>query len=623
MRDILEFLNQLGDEYIKYIYNEPNNFLSLKKEISKKGNAISVVKYMKQNINYISNKNILYALRNINLKEARGLLHSKIRQRNKTLDKKTLKNTKQFEHIVSEGVEELEHKNKMKNIEAVNKMLNIVVDFIKNKNLICYGGQAINNILDKKIQFYKETDIPDYDFFSDNAEADAIELADIFNNMGFKHIEVKESVHEGTFKVFVDFTPVADVTFIPKSLFKKFQEESIEKKGIKYASPKVLLMGLFIELSRPQGDVSRWEKLYKRLLLLIKSYPVKPEDMKDCYLNTMVHWGLPPCDVTGEYPIQGIAYYQNHYGKYINEDTYNLLDKKKKTEYIRLDTSDPTLHMSSADSDALEKIQEDLENNNISLTQAYNRRVAKIKEIKDKHTFHFDEDKMKHKKIQNILYNILCKHNLIFGEDCFNLYKNIGNMMERLPSKLHINNTLYLLSEDYNEDTDNLLKLLKDANIKSYKKVHSGIFERVPRHNTVYNKKDNTLIAIIFDIDNSCYSYHKYKNKQIATIETMLRFYFSLFLLGSYRTYIDIDKISCWSYELLRIFQNNTLVKTRFFNKFTSNCIGKQTELKDIMKKKWNSKKFKYRPENKKVKRSLRKKDSDSKGKIKSKKIHV
>ncbi len=621
MKNILEFLNQLGDEYIKYIYNEPNYFLSLKKEISKKENAISVVKYMKKNINYISNKNILYALRYINLKEARGLLHSKIRLRNITLDKKTLKKTKQFEQIVSEGVEKLENKNKMKNIDVVNNMLNVVVDFIKNKNLICYGGQAINNILDKKIQFYKKTDIPDYDFFSDNAEADAIELANIFNNMGFKHIEVKESVHEGTFKVFVDFTPVADVTFIPKSLFKKFQDESIEKKGIKYASPKVLLMGLFIELSRPQGDVSRWEKLYKRLLLLIKSYPVKPEDMKDCYLNTIVHWGLPPCDVTGEYPIEGIAYQKDN--KYINEKTYNLLGKEEKIKYIRNDTSDSSLYMSSADSDALEKIQEDLLNNNISLTQAYNRRVAKIKEIKDKDKFYFDEDKMKHKKIQNILYNMLGKHNLIFGEDCFNLYKNIGNMMEKLPSKLQIKNTLYLLSEDYNKDTDKLLNSLKEANIKSYKKVHSGIFERVPRHNTVYNKKNNTLIAIIFDIDNSCYSYHIYKNKQIATMETLLRFYFSLFLLGSYRTYINIDKISCWSYELLRIFQNNTLVKTRFFNKFTSNCIGKQTELKDIMKKKWNSKKFKYRPENKKVKRSLRKKDSDNKGKIKSKKIHV
>ena len=99
------------------------------------------------------------------------------------------------------------------------------------------------------------------------------------------NIEVKEAVHEGTFKVFVDFTPVADISFLPTSLFKKFQKDSIEIEGIKYASES-FTYGLFVELSRPQGDVSRWVKLYKRLLLLLDEYPVSPTDMEECYLNT-------------------------------------------------------------------------------------------------------------------------------------------------------------------------------------------------------------------------------------------------------------------------------------------------------------------------------------------------
>ena len=560
MKNILEYLNRLGKEYNKYIYNEPNKYLLLKKEISKKENASCVIKYVKKNINRISNKNILYALRNVDLIQARGRVNSSFRIRNKKLDKKTLKNTRKFEEIVSEGVEKLENNNKMKDIENINQMLNIVVDFIKENKLICYGGQAINNILEKKLQFYKETDIPDYDFFSDNAENHAIELANIFYRRGYKYIEVKESVHEGTFKVFVDFTPVADVTFIPKSLFKKFQEESIEKDGIKYANSKVLLMGLFIELSRPQGDVSRWEKLYKRLLLLIKSYPVKPEDMKECYLNTIVHWGLPPCMVTGEYPIQGIAYHKD-VDSYINEETFNLLDKKDKGKYKKLYTSDPYLNMTSRDASEFEQIFIDYNNKVINDKQAAEKHKSKLKEIKNRDTFRFDNDRITNKKIQDILRDILDSHNLVFGEDCFNLYKTVGNMMEKLPRNFTMKNTLYLLSENYNSDTDKLMQKLNDSNIKATKKTHSGIFERVPKHNTIYNKKNDKLIAIIFDIDNSCYSYHNYKNVQIATIETMLRFYFSLFLLGRYRNYIDIKKITCWSYELLRIFQNNTLEK--------------------------------------------------------------
>ncbi len=37
-------------------------------------------------------------------------------------------------------------------------------------------------------------------------------------------------------------------------------------------------MALYIELSRPRGDVGRWEKVLKRLLLLNKNYPLKGKD---------------------------------------------------------------------------------------------------------------------------------------------------------------------------------------------------------------------------------------------------------------------------------------------------------------------------------------------------------
>jgi hypothetical protein len=37
-------------------------------------------------------------------------------------------------------------------------------------------------------------------------------------------------------------------------------------------------MSMYLELSRPAGDISRWEKIYKRLTLLNKFYPLKPQD---------------------------------------------------------------------------------------------------------------------------------------------------------------------------------------------------------------------------------------------------------------------------------------------------------------------------------------------------------
>ena len=34
-------------------------------------------------------------------------------------------------------------------------------------------------------------------------------------------------------------------------------------------------MSMYLELSRPKGDVSRWEKVLKRLIILNKNYPIK------------------------------------------------------------------------------------------------------------------------------------------------------------------------------------------------------------------------------------------------------------------------------------------------------------------------------------------------------------
>ena len=45
--------------------------------------------------------------------------------------------------------------------------------------------------------------------------------------------------------------------------------------GILYTPPNYLRMSMYLELSRPNGDVSRWEKVLKRLTLLNKNYPLQ------------------------------------------------------------------------------------------------------------------------------------------------------------------------------------------------------------------------------------------------------------------------------------------------------------------------------------------------------------
>jgi hypothetical protein len=165
------------------------------------------------------------------------------------------------------------------NSEEIKKMIVIVENFIKIKNLICYGGTAINNILPLEDQFYdKDVEIPDYDFFSPDALNDAKELANIYYKNGYTDVEAKSGQHHGTYKVFVNFIPVADLTQIPKEIYNALKKDSIRVSGILYAPPNFLRMSMYLELSRPAGDISRWEKVLKRLTLLNKNYPLTSID---------------------------------------------------------------------------------------------------------------------------------------------------------------------------------------------------------------------------------------------------------------------------------------------------------------------------------------------------------
>jgi len=169
--------------------------------------------------------------------------------------------------------------NKIVNSNEVQDMLDIVEKFIIRKKLLCYGGTAINNILPKFAQFYnRDIEIPDYDFYSANALDDAKELADIYYSNGYTDVEAKSGVHFGTFKVFVNFIPIADITYMNRALYNVLSNESIVVSGIHYVPPNFLRMSMYLELSRPLGDVSRWEKVFKRLYLLNKYYPMKPKE---------------------------------------------------------------------------------------------------------------------------------------------------------------------------------------------------------------------------------------------------------------------------------------------------------------------------------------------------------
>ena len=179
---------------------------------------------------------------------------------------------------VKEAVDRIERRQglEMMRNDAVIDMMRIVEKFIRDRRLICYGGTAINNILPRSMQFYDTTvELPDYDFFSPNPVKDAKDLANIYAHKGYSDVVASAGVHGGTFKVHVNYVPVADITYLDPRLYSALKDHTVVRDGIHYTPPVYLKMLMHLELSRPDGDVSRWDKVANRLALLDEAYPMR------------------------------------------------------------------------------------------------------------------------------------------------------------------------------------------------------------------------------------------------------------------------------------------------------------------------------------------------------------
>lgn len=168
--------------------------------------------------------------------------------------------------------------------------LDLIETFLRKKKRVCYGGTAINAILPQKLQFYDEQkDLPDYDFFTPNPQEDIAELVLELKKAGFTEVVQRIGMHAGTYKILVNFIPIADITFLDPEIYKIVYRRSLVRKGIHYGDPDFLRMNMYLELSRPRGDVSRWEKVFERLTLLNAAFPPKACKKSIKQLTDKVH----------------------------------------------------------------------------------------------------------------------------------------------------------------------------------------------------------------------------------------------------------------------------------------------------------------------------------------------
>jgi len=104
--------------------------------------------------------------------------------------------------------------------DDVNRALQIVRQFLSERELVVYGGLGLDYALRLKgDQIYPDDERPDYDMLSPRNVDDAYDLAERLHAAGLPRVEAKRALHVQTMRVWVNFVSVADISFVPAAAY--------------------------------------------------------------------------------------------------------------------------------------------------------------------------------------------------------------------------------------------------------------------------------------------------------------------------------------------------------------------------------------------------------------------
>jgi hypothetical protein len=168
-------------------------------------------------------------------------------------------------------------------IKEFHEIMKDIMDFIREKKRIVYGGYGLNILIknrNKEDVIYDYYKVADTEFFSYTPVTDIVELCDYLYKKGHKYVQAKDAGHAETYKIFVNFINVCDVSYMPKYIFDNMP--IIKEDGYLIIHPHMMLLDKFRMFNNPMTASWRFDKEVKRTNLILKYFPLVKID---CTLN--------------------------------------------------------------------------------------------------------------------------------------------------------------------------------------------------------------------------------------------------------------------------------------------------------------------------------------------------
>jgi hypothetical protein len=188
-------------------------------------------------------------------------------------------------------VKKRKEEDQLKNYKQFKPIYDIIYDIIRKKNLIVYGGVAINALMPAGQKIYDKQSLSDIDVLSLNAERDARDIADELHRRGVQYVKVTPGIKPKVFKITAELRQIVDLKQIdpiyheflmsrikgPRKLLstphgKTFKTPLYIQKGLCYVPIEHCFWAFHKELAMPETSLFRWQKVFERYAAFYNNY---------------------------------------------------------------------------------------------------------------------------------------------------------------------------------------------------------------------------------------------------------------------------------------------------------------------------------------------------------------
>jgi len=368
-------------------------------------------------------------------------------------------------------------------VKKTNKLRIIIKNFIIKNKLLLYGGTAIDLLLPTNKKIYKKnTNLFDYDVYSDNAYEYGIELVDLLIEHKYKYVQLREAAFtRSTFKVFIENLPIFDITNLPHNKFELYTTYSKKKQQMLVVGPEIIIRDMCSQLSQPHISYFRLEKTYTRYNIFesifgIHKYSkniklIEPNAEELELLNLL----LKECKTKG-YPILG------YYGLQLLNDKTTFYSIDGKNSYLSFFTKDFEKIIKK-----LKKFNITIEKNDNFTTIMYNNK--NICDI-------YDSTKLCVSYCSKKGFNILT----IFGIKYF-MYNNLVSFIDSIRSYIELymiyNVNIYIKNTDCKKNCKITMKCYGDGTPPGWQIIKSRWDNGIVKYKPLVNKELDTYFNYI------------------------------------------------------------------------------------------------------------------------------